>query len=296
MLDVLIPHFNDSDGFALSLASVENQSWEGQIRVVVVDDHSNEAHFEAVRARLAGSPLASELVRNEENLKRPKTRNRLLSLVKADYVAWLDAGDEWYPNKLTEQFDVLKARQANGESISNVWVTCDYDWKWVGGRAVANSQDVDGDQFIKLLNGQKLRAYLWTILCTRESLELVGEFDETLTRLQDLDYFLRFSEAGGLLVKNEEVNAPSCCYHKSDAGRDAAEIDKCYTQIYQKHHKEIAKYPRSVGRRMRYRGKLNSARFAKSNQRYLVMGTILGEAFLIAPGQFMKDLARKRGI
>ena len=74
------------------------------------------------------------MLRNPPNRGRPYTRNRLLDAVDGDFVAWLDAGDVWYPSKLERQFDHLSRLRFEGEDVDRLWITCHYDWQWEGQR------------------------------------------------------------------------------------------------------------------------------------------------------------------
>src|SRR5690606_11914113 len=101
-VDVLVPHFEDVSGLSLSLRSLEAQTFR-DMRIVVADDGSSAACVEAVRALLDASTLKVELLRSATNQGRPRTRNVLLDSVGSPFVAWLDAGDIWYPRKLELQ-------------------------------------------------------------------------------------------------------------------------------------------------------------------------------------------------
>jgi glycosyltransferase involved in cell wall biosynthesis len=263
-LDVLIPHFQDPQNLALSLASVTAQTWTGDIRIVVVDDGSSRADFRAVEALVAEQSLPVTLQRNSENRGRPYTRNRLLDAIDGDYVAWLDAGDVWYPEKLTRQFDHFSRMRFDGEDTDRVWVTCHYDWQWSNGRPRRVRQQVDGSQIRELLLGDRLRAYLWTLLGTAGTFRAIGSFDERLPRLQDLDYFIRFVRAGGRLV-TPAGDESLCLYHKSDLGRDAREIRRCNDLIFEKYLTSYQSQGPAFMRRTLYNAETLSARYARNN-------------------------------
>ena len=158
-LDVLIPHYRDLDGFTASLNSIIEQTWSGDIRLVVVDDGSPEKEFLALQKRLEEQPLPFHLERNDVNRGRPFTRNRLLDCIDNEYVAWQDAGDLWYPEKIARQFEHINRLRFAGENTDNVWITCDYDWRRDGGRCYLVEQDVTGDQLRSLILGEALRAH-----------------------------------------------------------------------------------------------------------------------------------------
>jgi glycosyltransferase involved in cell wall biosynthesis len=274
-LDVLIPHYRDLNGLAQTLASIGGQTWTGDIRIVIVDDGSPAKESRAVKALMDDQPFPFVLERNPENRGRPYTRNRLLDSIDSEYVAWLDAGDVWYPDKLAVQFEHINRLRFAGEDLSRVWVTCDYDWQREGGRCYQVTQDVEGDQLKELFLGQKLRCYLWTLLAPASTFRAVGPFDEQLPRLQDVDYFIRFVRAGGIITKPPYSKA-FCRYHKSDLGRSAREIRWCNQKIFEKYRTSFEQYGRAFLSTVRYNAETLSARYAKNN------GDTLGRMYYIA--------------
>lgn len=289
-LDILIPHYNDPLGLKKSLNSIAEQTWAGSYRVVVVDDGSPApALAEACRIldEFDGNVV---LIKNDRNLGRPRTRNILLDSIQSEYVSWLDAGDEWYPDKLEVQFDTIRLSAVS--ETEEYWVTCNYDWAWDGGKRKKNIQKTDQDQLRALLIGSSLRAYLWTIVGCSKSFKRVGWFDENLPRLQDLDYFIRFVRQGGKLINTEEKHA-LCVYNKSDYGRNAREVRSCNMYIYKKYN-DIYKYYGSNFERMRlYRTEMLAARYAQNNYDNKLRWKYIYNAFRLHPLQFTRHFLKK---
>lgn len=285
-VDVLIPHFESVEGLRLSLETVAAQTWTGDLRIVVADDGSSPDAFARVEAAVAatGKAMGAETVvlRHARNRGRPFTRNALLDAVDSPYVAWLDAGDIWYPRKLELQFEQINRLRLAGEPVERYWITCDYDWRWVGAKERRTSQDIEGDQIRALLMGKTLRAYLWTILAPAASLRWTGRFDEKLPRLQDLDYFIRFAAAGGRIDK-PRTKLPLCLYDKSDLGRDAVQIRACNARIAAKHQPLHLRYGYRFERMRRYEAELHSARFARNNGAGRLCAWYLARAFRAHP-------------
>jgi len=98
-LDVLIPHYNDVAGIAISLNCVARQTWPEPIRVVIADDGSNAGTVRALEELIEKCPFEVHLTRNPINRGRAYTRNVLLDSIDSPYVAWLDAGDAWVSDK-----------------------------------------------------------------------------------------------------------------------------------------------------------------------------------------------------
>lgn len=285
-LDVLIPHYCDPAGLRMSLESVAAQTWDGSMRVIVIDDGSPASDRDEARAVcdavLSGTGIALAFHANPRNLGRPGTRNHLLDRVEADHVAWLDAGDIWYPEKLSRQFEHLSRLRHTGVDLDQTWVTCCYDWDQEGRRLRTLRQSAEGDQVSALLEGTKLRAYLWTLLGTRQAFQIAGRFDERLPRLQDLDYFLRFVRAGGRIVSPPD-QTPLCRYFKSDVGRNAADVHKSYQIILAKNRPIIQNYPPAMISKLHYKADRLAARFAFSNGSYALGTGYLTRAVFLHP-------------
>lgn len=268
-VDVLIPFYNDSEGFDRSLRSVESQTWDGRFRVVVVDDGSAPHESLAMQAMLDRAQLPFHTVINPVNRGRPYTRNVLLDCMESEYVAWLDSGDVWYPEKIGCQVGVVRGAP-NG--AGNIWATCSYDW-CVGDLPPRRMwQNTEGDLIRHLLEGADLRAYLWTILAPRAAMEAVGYFDENLGRLQDLDFFIRFALKRGNMVQ-PSIQAPLCAYIKEYRGRSAKEINDCSEYLKQKYAHLYARYGRKFAIHCEYRAVKNSERFARANGEHVLRRT-----------------------
>ncbi|WP_282029668.1 glycosyltransferase family 2 protein [Paracoccus marcusii] len=267
-LDILIPHYQDPSGLKESLKSINEQRWSGRLRVIVADDGSNEIEYHEARRLCDSFGLASnnkiELLRRTQNKGRPYTRNELLDCSEATHLAWLDAGDTWSPNKLETQFNYLSAMYGGDRDLSRTWITCDYGWVENGIEIKKITQNVSGDQIKTLMSGNGLRAYLWTLVGTRESFIKTGYFDERLARLQDLDYFIRFVRGGGRILK-PRTDEPLAKYFKNDVGRDARQVYGSYRIILDKNQPALRKYPRKFRLEMEHKAAKLAARFAKNN-------------------------------
>lgn len=290
-VEVLIPHYRDPAGLAASLASLAAQDWGGQVVALVADDGSPEDDWQAVQQICADAGVQVRLIRQPQNLGRPRTRNRLLAESRAPWLAWLDAGDIWYPEKLSVQFAHLARLIRQGEDPARLWVTCPYDWDQNGSRRTIRQQ-VSGDQLRELLTGERLRAYLWTLLGSAQAFRAAGLFDDRLPRLQDLDYFLAFVRGGGRIVAPPGGGA-LCCYFKSDTGRNAREVRASHHLILDKLAPVTVRYGAGFQQGLRFRAELLAARFAGNNGLRRFQAACLLRALLVSPLGMVKMLARR---
>lgn len=278
-VDILIPFFNDSDGFRKTLASIKVQTCLPQLRIVVVDDGSQAEHARELAKLLDHSDVPYRILTNAQNRGRPYTRNVLLDNMESDYVAWLDSGDEWFPDKTWRQLSALKKAGVTKDS-TDFWATCSYEWREAGKSPTQIRQQTEDDIIKALLDGKRLRAYLWSILSPTPAMARVGYFDTSLPRLQDLDFFLRFASSGGQLVQPEDFTA-LCAYNKDHIGRSAREIDAAYSHIFSKHDALLMRYGRKFRMKCQRKSKANCARFADENGDYKLAKSLMRQRNIV---------------
>lgn len=95
MISVVIPLYNKKECVAHTLECVLNQTYQ-EFEVVVVDDGSTDGSAEVVEG------FADERIRliRQENGGVSAARNRGIKEARSEYVAFLDADDEWKPEHL----------------------------------------------------------------------------------------------------------------------------------------------------------------------------------------------------
>src|SRR5579883_1623450 len=103
---VLIPAYNAAATIERALASVLRQNYP-DFEIVVVDDGSRD-DTAAVVERLAIPNL--RLVRLPQNRGECGAMNAGIAEAKSEFVAFLDADDEWIEGKLLKQLPILASR------------------------------------------------------------------------------------------------------------------------------------------------------------------------------------------
>jgi glycosyltransferase involved in cell wall biosynthesis len=105
-VSVVLPTFNRADTILRAIDSVLVQT-HGCLELVVINDGSSDGTDEVLRG------LSDERVRTislDRNRGQSAARNVGIRACRGDLVAFQDSDDEWLPNKLALQLDVL-ARQ-----------------------------------------------------------------------------------------------------------------------------------------------------------------------------------------
>ena len=105
-VSVIIPTFNSAEVIGRALASVARQTL-ANLEVLVVDDGSTDATVDRARDFLQETGLNHAVIQMDANAGPSVARNKGVALAHGEYVAFLDADDEWLPGKLAAQIDIM---------------------------------------------------------------------------------------------------------------------------------------------------------------------------------------------
>ena len=108
LVSVIIPAFNSARTIARAIDSVAAQRYE-RWEIVVVNDGSTDATREVAQ----GYPQV-RLLDLEGNQGPSAARNAGIRAAKGEFIAFLDADDEWLPEKLERQVEVLLQQPRTG--------------------------------------------------------------------------------------------------------------------------------------------------------------------------------------
>jgi teichuronic acid biosynthesis glycosyltransferase TuaG len=184
-VSVIIPAYNAAGTIIRALTSVALQTVK-PAQVIVIDDGSNDETAKVVldcRASMNG--IALEVIR-QPNSGPGAARNRALAEAACEFVAFLDADDEWMPDKLRQ----CLARHAKGDLClvaHNGWVIENGCERLVDiARRYHEARD-------DLLHGLYRRGFISTssVVARCSSVMDAGGFDPTLRTGQDFDLWLK---------------------------------------------------------------------------------------------------------
>ncbi|MFE4575175.1 glycosyltransferase [Streptomyces chartreusis] len=184
---MIIPLHNTEKYIEACLASVLGQTHR-ELDVIVVDDGSTDGGA-AIAER-----VADERVRVDRGVNGgvAAARNRGLALARGEFVAFLDADDLWYPDKLAEQLAVLRGDR----DVVAVGAVFQYlsDSGRLLGRAGENARDAAAWQ--RLRRGRLMPFPISSLLSRTGAVRDAGGFDESLPPVADLDLMARLALAG----------------------------------------------------------------------------------------------------
>lgn len=229
-LSVIIPTFERPAATIRAVESVLAQ--DVGLEVLVVDDGSR-APF-----TFAHGPPHLKIIRLADNMGPAYARNLGVAEAQGDWIALLDSDDVWPAGSLKPRFEAARRDEENAETT--IWTAGFVD---VFPNSAARRVRVprDSRSLLDFASG------CWTCpgstaLMSREAWSRSGGQDETLRRLEDYEWLLRWGAGGGRVAAHRGVGAEI-----TRGGRArVASIDAAAARIRALH----ADQPEAVRRRM----------------------------------------------
>ncbi len=189
---MVIPVYNGQRFILQALSSVAAQTLPPK-KIIVVDDGSTDRTPEVVGNFKCIVPI--DYVR-KANGGLSSARNAGIARCTSEYIAFLDADDAWYPEKLAEQAKVFKnsAMQNLGIVYSRYAIIDENGYLTDKYFVLEPDPSIRGNVFSMLLTANKITGSGSGVLVKRECFQTVGDFDETLTACEDWDMWLRLAE------------------------------------------------------------------------------------------------------
>lgn len=182
-VSVVIPHFRCKQAlFAQTLRSVITQTHR-QIEIVVVDDGS-DLPFSGLDAWAEFQTGNIVWIKQEKNGGVAAARNRGIKESSGEFIAFLDAGDWWSPEKIERQLQQLHQKNVD-------WVYCGAVLHTNDGRTTEIHPTVEGDAYSALLRGQCIVGSCSAVLLQRSLIQEVGGFFDEYDVVEDWDLWLR---------------------------------------------------------------------------------------------------------
>ena len=191
-VSVIIPCYKDSATLRDAIESILNQTFQ-DIEIIVVNDASPET--EQIEKILEQYPSVT-YIKNEINLGLAASRNIGLRTAGGQLVTFLDADDEYHPQKIEIQLKYI------GENIA---VACDVE-KFSVRKPLLVSLDQHSQEHIEVVDSLwkiLLFNYLTgaSILARRDLFLKIGGYDESLRSCEDYDLWLKLLKHGVKIIR-----------------------------------------------------------------------------------------------
>lgn len=204
LVSAIIPAFNSESFLESAVRSAVNQAYEN-VEIIIVDDGSTDSTARLADELAARWPTRVRVI-HQPNAGVCAARNAGISEAKGEFLAMLDADDEWLPDHISDAMAVFASDGKVGlVHANNEWI----DAAGVVDRVVqgrwpqARAEDPWGAMFLRLEHVNCLTAVL-----RRSALGGEAAFDMRFNRLgcEDRDLWLRIA-ARHRVVYLDKVNA-----------------------------------------------------------------------------------------
>ena len=192
MVTVIIPSYNREKTIKRAVDSVLNQTYK-DIEVIVVDDCSTDNTLDVVKS-IKDSRL--KVFKLNENSGACVARNFGIEKAKGEYIAFQDSDDEWLPEKLEKQMDVLE----NNSNINLVF--CQFNK--IDNENTSVYPPLKTGIITRKVLLEKSYVSTQTLIGRRECFSTV-KFDPQMPRLQDHDLVIRLSKKYCFYFVNEPL-------------------------------------------------------------------------------------------
>lgn len=229
MISIVIPLYNKEKQIRKTLETVFNQTFQ-EYEIVIVNDGSTDRSFEIIKLF---SDSRIRLI-EQDNQGVSAARNRGIKEAKFDYIALLDADDEWKPEYLESQVDLIHSFPE-----CSVFASA-YELKYKNKieKIILNKIPFSGEKGI-LSNYFEVATYshppLWTsaIVAKKEAYLFIGGFPEGVIEGEDLitwaklaiNYLIAYNiTSNAYFVKDQKENysneMPRIQKEKHDLGKE----------------------------------------------------------------------------
>ena len=167
--------------------------------IIVVDDGSPD------RAEVVATvaPFGNRVTLIEQpNRGAAAARNRGMAATNAEYVALLDADDEWYPNFIEEQLAALTAQPHVDLIYCDGLISGQTS---LAGQRFMRSCPSVGPVTLESLLAQRCTVLLSGVVMRRHAAMDIGGFDLAIRRGQDFDLWLRMAYHGSRMTYTSQV-------------------------------------------------------------------------------------------
>ncbi len=127
-VSVIIPAYNSSSTIIRALQSVAAQTLAPQ-EIIVVDDASTDTTRDLVTAFALSASIPVRVLTQTTNGGPSAARNAGWEAATGDYIAFLDADDQWHPRKIELQYTVMQSQPAASMSCHGHHFSSSTTWE-----------------------------------------------------------------------------------------------------------------------------------------------------------------------
>ncbi len=194
-ISVIIPMYNSKNTIKDSIESVLNQTYDGKVEIVVVNDGSTDGCEKIIEDFMKNnqSNISIRLI-NKKNGGVSSARNLGIKEANGDWIALLDSDDIWLPEKLEKQVSAIQKNP-------NI--------KFIGTNRNNEVYPYFGKKNNELytINAKEMLIKWWpstpTAMFKRDIFLKANGYNESLKGAEDGDFWLRCAQITPIYVLNE---------------------------------------------------------------------------------------------
>jgi glycosyltransferase involved in cell wall biosynthesis len=235
MVSVVIPAYNREATIEKAIQSVLCQTYQ-DFEIIVVDDGSKDATC-AIIASLAEKDTRIRYMKHEINISAQAARKSGVAASGGRFIAFLDADDEWYPDKLKKQVEAIESLPG---SVGTVHGDCDIYFETSGVKKRYMVPKLSGYVYEKLLEGPG--PLYPCLMVKRECFEKIPDaIDPNVPSWQEWDTSINLARKYEFYF----IDEPLMVYrrHMGESMSNDFERDiRGYLHVVEKHRDEILRH------------------------------------------------------
>jgi teichuronic acid biosynthesis glycosyltransferase TuaG len=193
-VSVIVPAYNAEMTLANCLESILAQSYH-DIEIVIIDDKSNDRTLDIAR-KYEEQYQSVIVIQSDANGGAGRARNLGIKAASGQYIAFLDADDFWYKDKITRQVGIL-------ETTDNYMVVSGYEIVNSDGVLISERRPPAKIRYKDLLKFNCIGC-----LTVIYSVEKIGKhYFPTLRKRQDYALWLILAKLYGDIVSDNMISA-----------------------------------------------------------------------------------------
>lgn len=227
LVSVILPVFDRAKVFSRSIESVCGQTYQ-EWELIICDDASHD-HTAGIAQGFTERDRRIRLLRHEENRGAAVARNTAMESARGKYIAFLDSDDEWLPDKLARQVEIMERAS---DRVGICFTGARYLINDCRSTNVIPKREWETDTLEQFVDGT-IAYTTSSILFRRACLEAVGWMTPTLRRGQDDDWLVRFFLHYGLVTMPDVlVVMHLCTLHKPTYFHTVCKVDYMIASYY----------------------------------------------------------------
>ena len=244
-ITVYITSYNQEAFLKDAIDSVLSQELAAD-EIIIIDDCSTDGSKELIKD-YASRHKQIRFHLNEKNLGVAQSRIKALSMVKSDYVTYVDGDDVYLPNKLKVEANLIKNTGCDLVFSNNMYVSendlSEEKWTWLEEELVVGKET---NWFLKVLTRDFPRNSLFRMELVKYSLlKEIGFHDPNLPIYEDYDLRIRLA-AKAKIAFSSEVTAKIRISTEGLSKSNYKEHISSLKYIYKKYKPQLSEFGRET--------------------------------------------------